>query len=188
MGDAPVVEAERDAGVDRVQEGALALDPEQLAAARASLDDEPLGRTRKEVGDDRVDRDSPAGDRHARLAGRDEDRAQPSTPRFQVELAGDGHLPDRAVGPDREHDRRVDNEVLPGCGGEIRRRPPQVAQLDTAVIGERVELGVVTEKDVQTVLDVESVLDTGVEELHPLRRETPALRHDPDERGRRPER
>ena len=30
---APVVEAERHAGVDRVQERALALDPEQLAAA-----------------------------------------------------------------------------------------------------------------------------------------------------------
>src|SRR5690242_19971186 len=39
--DAAVVEAERDAGVDRVQQRALAFDPEQLAASRPPLDHEP---------------------------------------------------------------------------------------------------------------------------------------------------
>src|SRR5439155_15392878 len=52
--DAPVVEAERHAGVHGVQERALALDPEQLAAALAPLDDEALCGARDEVGHDRV--------------------------------------------------------------------------------------------------------------------------------------
>ena len=43
VGDASVVEAERDPRVDRVQERALAFDPEEVAAALSSLDDEPLG-------------------------------------------------------------------------------------------------------------------------------------------------
>ena len=116
--DASVVEAERDAGVDRVQERALALDPEQLAAALSPLDDETLRGAREEVGHDGVDRDSPAGDHHARLAGRDEDRAHAAPPRLEVELARDGHLPDRAVGADGEDDRRVDGEVLAGRGRE----------------------------------------------------------------------
>ena len=125
--DAPVVEAERDAGVHGVQERALALDPEQLAAALAPLDDEALGGARDEVGHDRVDRDSPAGDHHPRLSRRDEDRPNTASPRLEVELARDGHLPDRAVGADGEDDRRVGAEVLTGGRGEVRRRPAQVA-------------------------------------------------------------
>ncbi len=65
---AAVVEAERDAGVDRVQERALALDPEQLSPALRALDDELFRRAGDEVGDDRVDGDSPAGDRDSGLA------------------------------------------------------------------------------------------------------------------------
>ena len=67
-----VVEPERHAGVDRMDERALALDPEELAAALGPLDDEPLGGAGDEVRDDGVDRDPPARDRDARLAGRDE--------------------------------------------------------------------------------------------------------------------
>src|SRR5207253_3230548 len=83
-----------------------------IAASRAPLDDEPLGRAREEVRDDGVDRYSPPGDDHPGLAGRDEDRAQAAPARLEVELARDGHLPDRAVGADGEDDRRIDREVL----------------------------------------------------------------------------
>ena len=90
-----------------MDERALALDEEELAATARALDDEPLGGAGEEVGDDRVDRDAPAGDRDARLAGRDEDRLEPAPARLEVELDRDRLLPDRAVGADREDDRRV---------------------------------------------------------------------------------
>src|SRR5213075_1217324 len=179
---APVVEAERDAGVHGVQERALALDPEQLAAALAPLDDEALCGARDEVGHDRVDRDSPAGDHHPRLSRRDEDRPNTASPRLEVELARDRHLPDRAVGADGEDDRRVDRQVLAGRGREPGRRPAQVAQLDASLLGERAKLRVVAEEDMEAVLDVETVLDTCAEKLHPRRREVPALGHYPYER------
>ena len=41
---APVIEAERHARVDRVEERALTLDPEELPAAGCPLDDELLRR------------------------------------------------------------------------------------------------------------------------------------------------
>src|SRR6266516_1891755 len=94
---APVHQADGDAGVDRVQDRSLTLDPEQVPALPA-LDDEPLGGAGEEVGDDGVDGDAPAGDRDARLAGRDEHRTQAAIARLEVELAGRGHLPDRTVG------------------------------------------------------------------------------------------
>ena len=104
--DAAVVEPERDARVDRVQDRPLALDPQQLAAALGPFDDEPLGGARDEVRDDGVDRDPPAGDRDPGLAGRHEQRAEAARARLEVELERDGHLPDRAVGADGEDDRR----------------------------------------------------------------------------------
>src|SRR5204863_6493012 len=137
MRDAAVIEAERDARVDGMDERALPLHPEELAAARASFDDEAFGRAGDEVRDDRIDGYPPPRDRDARLAGRDEDRAQAAPPRFEIELARDGHLPDRAIGADREDDRRVDLEVRAGRGREIRGRAAQVAQLDAALRGQR---------------------------------------------------
>src|SRR5258707_28550 len=94
---AAVVEAKCHAGVDRVNERALALDPEQLSPALPAFDDETLRGARDEIGDYRIDGDAPARDRHSRLPGRDEDRPHASPPRLEVELAGDGHLSDRAV-------------------------------------------------------------------------------------------
>ena len=87
-----------------MQQRPLALDPEQLAAAGDAFEDERLGRAGDEVGDDCVDREPPAGDRDPGLAGRDERprRCRDAAPRGRAR--GDGHLPDRAVGADGEHD------------------------------------------------------------------------------------
>ena len=82
----------------------------------------------EEVGDDRVDRDAPPGDRDARLARRDEDRLEPAPARLEVELDRDRLLPDRAVGADREDDRRVHPEVRPRRDVEALRRLAQVAE------------------------------------------------------------
>ena len=75
------------ARVDRMEDRALSLDPEQVASL-AALDDETFGRAGKEVGNDRVDGDPPAGDRDPGLPRRHEDGAQPTLARFEVELAG----------------------------------------------------------------------------------------------------
>src|SRR5690348_705809 len=84
--DAAVEEAERDAGVDGVDQGALPLDPQKLSPALVPLDDEPLGGAGDEVGDDGVDGDPPACDRDAGLPGRDEDGLHAARPRLAVEL------------------------------------------------------------------------------------------------------
>src|SRR6266446_3448108 len=105
-----------------MEDRALSLDPEELSAAPASLDDEPLCGSGDEVGDNRVDSDPPPRDGDARLARRHEDRLLAASARLQVELERDRHLPDRAVGADREHDRAGDVEYLARRGGEIGRR------------------------------------------------------------------
>ena len=89
-----------------MEQRALALDEEHLPAPLDTLDHEPLGGARDEVGDDRVDRDPPACDRHPRLARRHELAADAAAARLAVELERHGHLPDRAVGADGEDRRR----------------------------------------------------------------------------------
>ncbi len=129
--DAAVEEPERHAGVDRVEERALALDPEELAAARGALDDEPLGGARDEVGDDRVDGDAPAGDRDPRLPGRDEDRR-----RGRAARASRSSSSETVIFPIAQSEPTVstivarDGDVRARRGREIRGRPAQVAQLD----------------------------------------------------------
>ena len=112
-----------------MQQGALAFHPEQVALI-GPLDDEPFGGAGEEVGDDRVNRDPPPGDRDSGLPGRDEDRSQAALLRLAVELERDGHLSDRAVGADREDDLRVELDVLPGRDVQVGRRLAQVAELD----------------------------------------------------------
>ena len=122
VGSAAVDQTEGDARISWVQQRALALDPEQVAP-RGALDDQPLGRPGQEIGDDRVDRDAPARDRDPGLPRRHEDRTQPALSRLAVELERHGHLADRAIGADREHDLRVELEVLAGrnvqAGGRL---------------------------------------------------------------------
>jgi len=121
--------------------GALPFDPEQIALI-GPLDHEPLGRAGEEVGDDRVDGDPPAGDRDSGLPGRDEDGPQTALLRLAVELERDGHLPDRAVGADGEHDPGVELQVLAGRDVEAVRGLAQVVQLDLVARGKLNELGI----------------------------------------------
>ena len=118
-----VDQAERHARVRGMRERALALDEEELAAAPAALDDQPLGGAREEVGDDGVDGDPPARDRDPGLAGRDEHRGETAPPGLEVELERDGLLSDRAVGADGQGDLRRELEVLAGRDVQIRGRP-----------------------------------------------------------------
>ena len=53
----------------------------------------------------------PARDRDPGLPGRDEDGCEPAGACGPIELERHRHLPDGAVGADREHDQRVDPEV-----------------------------------------------------------------------------
>ena len=158
---AAVDQAERDARVHRMQERALALDPEQLAAALDALDHEPLGGAGDEVGDDGVDGDPPAGDRDPGLPGRDEHAsARPRRARLEVELERDGHLPDRAVGADRQDDprRRRRGSLRSGrsapSGGLRRSRSSTPCRAASSASS-----GSSADELVQAVLDVEARRD-----------------------------
>src|SRR5581483_8761262 len=172
---APVVEADGDTRVDGMEDRSLSLDPQQLAAPAASLDDEALGGAGDEVGDHRVDGDPPAGDRDPGLSRRNEDRPLAAAPRLEVELERDGHLPDRAIRADGEHDRAGHVEDLAGRRGEIRRWATEVSQLDAVRVREPAQLRVVVEEDVQAVLDVDARRDALPQDLDPLRRKAAAL-------------
>src|SRR5207248_10476216 len=118
---------ERHSGVGGVDERALTLDEEELAASALALDDQALGRAREEVGNDGVDSDSPTGDRDPRLAGGDEDGFESPAARFEVELEPHRLLPDRAVRADGERDLRGDRQVLPGRHVQAFGRSAKVA-------------------------------------------------------------
>jgi hypothetical protein len=179
---AAVDQPDGDPGVDRVQDRALALDPEQVAPLRA-FDDEALGGAGQEIGDDGVDGDPPSRDRDSGLAGGNEDRAQAALACFEIELAGRGHLPDRAIGADREDDRRVDVEVLACGGAEVGRRLAEVAQLDAVLLCQLRQARDVVEPHVQPVLEVEPVRDAALQQLLPVAGEAAALGDHADERG-----
>ena len=181
-----VDQPEGHARVRRVQERALALDPEQLSAARGALDDELLGGAGDEVGDDRVDGDPPAGDRDPGLPGRDEDRSHPAPLRLAVELERDGHLPDRAVGADREDDpspavrgsRRSGRSARrAACAGRAARPRARAASATSSGSSSRYSCSPFSTSRPGG--------DALPQQLAPRRREAAARRGDADERRRR---
>ena len=184
---AAVQQPERDAGVGRMQERALPLDPEQLAAALDAFEHELLGRAGEEVGDDGVDRDPPPRDRDPGLAGRDELALDPAARGLRGRARAR-----RSSSRSRSRSRRCRTTFAPWVRfspvGVLRpaRRLAEVAQLDTVQGCESRELGVVGDELVQAAFDVEAVLDAGLEQLAPGGREAAALGRDADERGRRP--
>ena len=185
---AAVDQPERDAGVRRMGDRALALDEQQLAAALVTLDDEPLGRAGDEVGDDRVDGDPPARDRDPGLAGRDEARlrARAPAPRGRARARRSSS---RSRSPSRPSARSCAGTVrfAPVGTFEVGGRLAQVAELDAVPRRELGQLRVVGEELVQAVLEVEPLRDAALQQLAPRGREASALGRDADERGRRAE-
>ena len=114
-----------------MEQRALALDEQQLAATRDALEHEPLRGAGDEVGDDRVDRDAPAGDRDPGLARRDE-----LAPRCRARRARGRARARRVIFPIAQSEPTVSTtcapcvEVLAGRHVEPGRRLAQVAQLD----------------------------------------------------------
>src|SRR5215469_16158909 len=86
-----------------MQNAALAFD-ERDVRIRIDREDETFGGARDEVGDDPIDRDALARDEDTGLTGRDELWPAASCAARTLELEHDGHLADRAVAADREHD------------------------------------------------------------------------------------
>ena len=119
--------------------------------------------------------------RSARWARR---RMRSPRTRRAVELERHRHLPDRAVRPHREHDRRVDLEVRPAGAVEAVGRSSQVPKLDCVLVGQRPELGIVADHLVEPVLD-RSPARMHDEERTPGGWEASALRRDADERDDR---
>src|SRR5713226_878533 len=178
----PVDQPHGDTGVDRMEDRALALHPEEVSSLRA-LDHQSLRGACEEVRDDGVDRDPPAGDRNAGLAGRNENRLQPALARLEVELTCCGHLPDRAIRPDRQDDGRVDLQVLSCRRAQIGRWFAEVPQLDTMLSCKLRQPWNLVQANVQAVFEVESFLDTALEQVLPVTGKVTALGDDPDERG-----
>ena len=111
-----------------MEQRALALDEQQVAALGA-LVHEPLAGAGDVVGDDVVDRDAPAGDRHAGLPGRHVDRAPPALARRPVELERHDLLADHGVRADAvHHPAPVRAAAGPVGHRQVGRRGAQVAQ------------------------------------------------------------
>ena len=185
---AAVDQPERDAGVGRVEKRALAFDEEHLPAPLDALDDQPLGGARDEVGDDRVDGDPPACDRHPRLARRHELAADAAA------RASRSSSSETVIFPIAQSEPTVRivvagmREVLARRHVQARRRLAQVTQLDVVLTCQRDQLVIVRDELVQAALDVEPGADRVLQQVAPRRREATALRRDADERRRRLER
>ena len=132
-----VQQAERHARVGGVEQPALALHEQQVAALGA-LEHQPLARAGHVVGDHVVDRDPPAGDRNAGLPGRHVDRAQAAIAGRPVQLERHDLLADHRVGADAvDHLHGVRTRERPLGHGQVRGRGAQVAQRDPRARGGR---------------------------------------------------
>jgi hypothetical protein len=123
------------------------------------------------VGHDVVDRDTPPGDRDARLAGGHEHRTQAARTGGAIELEGQHLFADHRVGSHAVHDADARGAVARTARDvEVRRGQAQVAQLHTALLGGRAQFLVVAQQRVQTRLDVEPGLDRLQQHRSPGRR------------------
>ena len=180
-----VDEAHRDPGIRRVGQRSLPFDPEELTAAlRASTTSRSAAPARKSATTASIAIPQPAIAIPVCPVGTKTDFRP--LPGGEVELDGDGLLPDRAVGADGEDDLGRDLEVL-ACGdAELGRRLPEVTQLDAVLPGETAQLGVVADELVQPAFEVEPRADRVLQELAPGGREAAALGRDADGRRGRP--
>ena len=127
---AAVVEPERDARVLRMEQRALALDDQQLAAAAwPSTTSRSAAPAMKSA--TTASTEIPSRRSRCRLSRRHELGRDASPLRLAVELERDGHLPDRAVGADGQHDlapaprgsrRSARSGRAAACAGRAARR------------------------------------------------------------------
>ena len=169
-----------------MEQRALALDEQHLAAALDTLDDESLGGAGDEVGDDRVDGDPPACDRDPRLAGRDELAADAAAaaPRGRARAT-------TVIFPIAQSEPTVRIVVAPcvrfspvgtlrPAGGLRRSRSSTPCSR-----GERDSSGSSETNSCRPLSTSSPAAMQSFEQVAPRRREAPALRRDADERGRR---
>ena len=130
-------------------ERTLALDDDPVAEILALLD-HPLDGALGEVGDKPVHRDAPALDHHPGLAGRHERGRVTRLEGCPSQFECDGHLADRAVGPDGQDDALP--RLVPSSDGRLHplRRSPIVDDPRAACLGFGGEFRVVGEERVET--------------------------------------
>ena len=185
VGTTPVQQAERDAGIPRVNQAALAFDEHDVVVLRA-LEDELLRGAGDEIRHDRVYCDAPPFDEDPRLPRRHKTRAVAALHERVAQLELRRHLADVAVGPDREHDQRVHLGRAAIGDGEVRRRLARIENANSARAGERTQLGIVADEGVQAAPDFQLALDGGAEPCPPFVGEAPPGRRDTDQDGGRP--
>ena len=166
-------------------ERALALDEEELSAATAALDNQPLGRAREEVRDHRVDRDPPPRDRDPCLAVGTKTERRPRRRASRSSSRATVFFPIAQSEPTVSAIWRGQPQVLAGGHVQAGRRFAQIAELDAVPGRELGELRVVGDELVQAALDVEAVARCSPSAAAPGGREAAALGRDADERGGR---
>jgi len=166
-----------------MQDRALSLDPEQVAAL-AALDDERSAAPARKSETTASTEIPPTRDRNARLPGGNEDGAETPLARLQVELAppGRGHLADRTVRATVRTIVASTSRFSPVAVLEVCGRLAQVPQLDLVSRCELHEAGMSCRR-LQAVLQIEPLGDAALQQLLPVAWEVTALRDDPDERG-----
>src|SRR5260370_12168163 len=167
VGTRAVEQTERYARVAGMNETALPFHQHDVVAFRA-LEHELLRGTRDEVGHDGVHRNAPPFDENSRLTGRDETRLVTALHERVSQLQLRGHLPDIAVGTDREDDQRVDFRGATIGDWQIRGWPARIENADAMGASELPELGIVTDEAAQPAPDLELALDRGPEPRLPL--------------------
>ena len=166
-----------------VNDRALPFDQQELPAASSTLDDELLRRASEEVRDDRVDGYPPPRDRDPGLPGGHEHRLEARRRASRSSSTATVFFP-IAVGPDRQHDLRVDLEVRARRHVQAGRRLAEIAQLDPVPASELAQLWILGDELVQAALDVETAGDTALQELAPRGREPASLGCDAHDRHR----
>ena len=155
VGGGSVEQAERHARETGVRERPLPFDDHPVGPLRGIADHE-LGRARDEVRDYRVNSDAAAGDRDPGLSRRDELNAfaRAAQPRHDLERCG--HLPDRGIRPDGEHDPRALAPHAMAADRQVPRRFAQLAHVRAAALRRGRELGIGEDPLVQSVPHIDA--------------------------------
>ncbi len=114
----------------------LTLDEDPIVLA-CQLSHQCLGSTRQKVANEAVGGDAGAGDHDTRLPRGGEGRGEAATACFAVQLDGDGHLPDVAVGAAEVDGVAAGAMGGAGCDthGQRFRRLAHIPDLDATLMG-----------------------------------------------------
>ena len=141
----------------------------------------PLGGAGNEVGDDRVDADALACDRDAGLARRNEGRSLAGAFQSANDLERRGHLPDRRIASDGEHDPRTIAVPTVAADRKVGRRLAELTHRAAAALRGLREVRIREDALVQPVPYRQPPLERPRDKWPVRIRDAPARGRGPDE-------